>query len=183
MKKTLLVMASGLLLMFATTTQSVAQLKLGVIGGLNFNDLTGSDIESDGMSTGYHFGGFLNIGNKLMIEPQLLYSVKGTESTNGNLNLGYLEIPIWLRYQLEGGLNFNAGAFMAVLLGAKDDGNEADDQFKTSDWGLGVGIGYQLEGGLGFAINFNQGLANYHTPVSKILTFANGEVFQHLMVV
>jgi len=160
MKKTLMVISAGLLLMFATTTQSVAQLKLGVIGGANFNDITGSDIDSEGMGVGYHIGGFLNIGNKLMVEPQVLYSVKGSKVKDGNLNLSYIEIPIWVRYQLEGGLNFNAGPYMAILVGAKDDGDDAKDNYKSSDWGLGFGIGYQLQGGLGFAVNYNQGLAN-----------------------
>src|SRR5688572_4947857 len=151
MKKNLMILAAGLCLMFAASTQSFAQIKLGVIGGANFNNITGDDDEaSEGMSVGYHIGGFVNIGNKLMVEPQLLYIRKGTQLESGNLNLDYLEIPIWVRYQLDGGLNFQAGPFIGILLGAKADGEDAKDGYKSSDWGMGVGIGYQLAGGLGF---------------------------------
>ena len=60
-----MILAAGLCLMFAASTQSIAQIKLGVIGGANFNDITGSDIDSEGMTVGYHIGGFVNIGINL----------------------------------------------------------------------------------------------------------------------
>jgi len=71
---------------------------------------------------------------------------------------------------LDGGLNFNAGPFMAVLLGAKYDGEKVKDNYKTSDWGMGVGIGYQLAGGLGFAFNYNQGLGNIGEDIEDPFT-------------
>src|SRR5688572_26173724 len=152
MKKKLTIIAAGLCLMLGSTTLSIAQLKLGAIGGANFNDISGDDADeaSEGMAVGYHIGGFVNIGNKLMVEPQVLYIRKGTQLESGNLNLDYIEIPIWVRYQLEGGFNFQAGPFIGILLGAKADGEDAKDGYKSSDWGMGVGIGYQLAGGLGF---------------------------------
>ncbi len=155
MKKKFVLIAAGLCLMLGITSNSVAQIKLGAIGGVNFNDLSGDDVDSEDMSIGYHLGGFINIGNTLMIEPQVLYSRKGSD----HLDLDYLEIPIWVRYQFDGGLNFQAGPFMAVLLGDNSSGDEITD-YKSTDWGMGVGLGYQLEGGLGIAVNWNQGLSS-----------------------
>jgi opacity protein-like surface antigen len=40
------------------------------------------------------------------------------------------------------------------------DGEDSKDFYTASDWGLGVGIGYQLGSGLGFAVNYNQGLSS-----------------------
>ena len=160
MKKALIILCGGLCMMLASSTQSAAQIKFGAIGGLNFNDVTGDDFESDGMAIGFHLGGFVNIGNKIMVEPQLLYVRKGSKLEEGNLNLDYIEIPIWVRYQLESGLNFNAGPYFAFLMGAKADGEDAKDSFTGSDVGVGFGIGYQLAGGLGFAANYNLGLTS-----------------------
>lgn len=160
MKQKLTIIGSALCLMFIINTQSMAQMKFGVIGGFNFNDLTGSDVNSDGMSVGYHLGAFVNFGEQLMIEPQLLYSVKGTKGASDNLNLSYVEIPIWIRYQLENGFNINAGPYAGILVGAKVDGNDFKDSYKSTDFGLGFGIGYQMSSGLGFAANYSMGLTS-----------------------
>lgn len=162
MKKQLIILTSGICLMFAlTTNQSYAQIKLGVIGGVNFNNMSG-DKDTDGMLLGYHLGATVNlrITNSLSLEPQILYSTKGANYDKGDIKLDYFEIPVWLRYQLEGGLNFNAGAYAGFLSSAKIGDNTSKNDFTNTDFGLGFGIGYQTAVGLGLALNYNLGISN-----------------------
>jgi hypothetical protein len=162
MKKQLLKIAIGLfLLLMVSNTQSIAQIKIGPVAGLNFNDMTG-DVNSDGMLIGFHIGALLNfgIGNAFMIEPQVLYSTRGAKDTTDNLNLDYIEIPIWLRYQLSGGLNFNAGPYFGFLINAKQADTDVKEFYTSTDVGLGFGLGYQMSGGLGIAANYSQSVTN-----------------------
>ena len=99
-----------------------------------------------------------------------MYSGKGTKldvaDETANLNLNYLEVPIWGRYNLESGLHFDLGPYIAFLMGAKFDGEseigdeKVKDSYTSTDFGVGFGLGYELESGLGFAANYNLGLAN-----------------------
>jgi hypothetical protein len=161
MKKNLLtltlLMAS--LMLFNINTLN-AQTKFGVMGGLTMADLTG-DYNSDGMVIGAHAGAFVNLSitSFLMLEPQLLYTMKGAKFPGDNLKMDWVEIPVWLRYELNSGLNFNVGPYMGILLSAKAE-NDVKDNFKSFDYGLGGGIGYQMSGGLGFHLNYSVGLAN-----------------------
>jgi hypothetical protein len=158
-KKIMLIALCIGIIVSTSITPSKAQVKFGPIAGFNFNDVVGADANSDGMSIRFHLGALVNFGitNSFMIEPQLLYSVKGAKGTSDNLNLSYIEIPIWVRYQMGSGLNFNAGPYVGVLLGAKSGSTDVKDNFKTTDIGLGFGLGYQMDGGLGFAANYSFG--------------------------
>jgi hypothetical protein len=140
--------------------EASAQVKFGPIAGLNLANLSG-DINSDGMLIGAHVGGFANfaVTDFLMVEPQLLFSMKGAKGSGDDLRMNWIEVPIWARYEMDNGLNFNAGPFIGILLSA-DAGGDVKDTFKSTDFGLGAGVGYQMSGGLGFHLNYNFGLAN-----------------------
>jgi hypothetical protein len=106
------------------------------------------------MLLGAHLGGLVNfsLSDNLSVEPQVLYSMKGANVEIENVvsgtetyvyRLSYLEIPIWVRYQLESGLNFQAGPHIGILLGAEFDGEDAKDGMNSFDFGVGGGLGYQ----------------------------------------
>ncbi|HMT28499.1 MAG TPA: outer membrane beta-barrel protein [Bacteroidia bacterium] len=67
---------------------------------------------------------------------------------------------------MESGINFNVGPYAGILTSAKTDDNNLKDNFKSTDFGLGAGIGYQTGGGLGLAVNYCFGLANIGEDVS-----------------
>jgi hypothetical protein len=151
--------------------EASAQVKFGPIAGLNVSDVSG-DVNSDGMLIGAHLGGFVNLGitDFLMIEPQLLFSMKGAKGSGDDLRMNWIEVPIWLRYEMESGLNFNAGPYIGLLLSA-DAGGDVKDGFKSTDFGFGAGLGYQMSGGLGFHLNYNFGLSNIGEDISVTVPF------------
>lgn len=150
--------------MFAASlisTKVDAQIKVGPVAGINFSDATG-DINTDGMLIRFHFGALVNFGisHYFMVEPQVLYSLRGLKGSGSDIKMDYIEIPVWLRYQLSSGLNFNAGPYAGILLSAKVEDTNVKSGFNTFDFGLGGGIGYQTGSGFGFALNYSQGFAN-----------------------
>lgn len=159
--KTILFSTIIVLFLALQPNNTQAQIKVGPIVGLNFSDMTG-DTQSDGMLVGFHLGFLVNLGitDYFMIEPQLLYSTKGAKGKSDDLNLGYVEIPIWLRYQLSNGLNFNAGPYAGILTSAKDGDTKIKDNYNAVDYGLAAGIGYQTHGGIGLNASYFSGLAD-----------------------
>jgi hypothetical protein len=172
MKNAIKIFALTLLVcLMAGTSQLNAQAKFGPIVGLNLADVSG-DVNSDGMIIGAHLGGFVNLGitENFMVEPQLLFSMKGAKGSGDDLRMNWIEVPIWARYELASGLNFSAGPFVGILLSA-DAGQDVKDSFKSTDFGLGFGVGYQMEGGLGFHLNYSAGLANIGEDISVTVPF------------
>jgi opacity protein-like surface antigen len=156
---------------------SFAQLTHGPVGGVNLANVTGDFDEDNTMLVNFHVGWGVNfdVTDAITIQPQLLYSGKGTKVDVGdgfNMNLNYLVIPIWGRYNLESGLHFDFGPYIGFLMGVKVDGESEfenpfngettkyKDSFKSTDFGLGFGLGYELESGLGFAANYSLGLSS-----------------------
>jgi hypothetical protein len=147
-----------------------AQIRFGVIAGANFAN-QGGDAETDGMMIGGHIGPLFNfsLSDNIKVEPQVLFSMQGAKykqdipffgTLEYDLKLNYINVPIWLRYQTEGGFNVQAGPYVGILLSAKSDDEDVKDGFNSLDYGIGGGIGYQMGSGLGFAANYSVGLAN-----------------------
>jgi len=149
-------------MLFSAVNVSQAQVKFGPIVGLNVADVVGDDVNSDGRVIGAHAGVFVNLGitDNFMIEPQVLFSMKGAKLKGDDLKMNWVEFPIWVRYEMESGLNFNAGPFLGLLLSGDVGDFDVKDNYKSIDFGLGAGIGYQMGGGLGFHLNYNAGISN-----------------------
>lgn len=156
-----IVTALSFLLIAGSLQQTTAQIKFGPMAGVNFSDMTG-DTNSDGLLFGFHLGFLVNFGvtDYFMVEPQMLYSTKGASFDKYDLNLSYIEIPIWLRYQLSSGLNFNVGPYAGILVSAKADDDDSKDYYKGLDYGLAAGLGYQFSSGLGLMASYSAGMAD-----------------------
>jgi len=148
---------------------SFAQLRIGPIAGLQMTNLSGDNDSDNAMKLGAHVGGVINLGitDNLSIEPQVLYSMKGTQSDQDSdlkINLNYIDVPIHIKYRLDNGLFFFAGPNIGLLLSAKfDNGEDTEDikdDMKGLDLGINVGAGYEFESGLGLALRYNMGFAN-----------------------
>ena len=149
-----------------------AQMTHGPVAGANIANLSGDDADDTSTLFGFHLGWFVNfdVTDNITVQPQVLYSGKGANieilGEDFPLNLNYIEIPIWGRYNLESGLHFDFGPYIGFLMGAKLDGEseigdtKVKDSYTGTDFGIGIGLGYELESGLGFAANYDMGLSN-----------------------
>ena len=173
MKNTIVKAVMAIAVIAAANTASNAQMTHGPVAGLNLANVGGDDAENNSMRISFHIGygvGF-NLTDNISLNPQLLYSSKGAKYDAGDedapLSLNYIELPIWGRYNLESGLHFDFGPYIGFLMSAKYDGEsefpggeKVKDNYTGTDFGVGFGLGYELESGLGFAANYNLGLSN-----------------------
>lgn len=156
-----LALSACTLMALDTNAQS---MKSGIKGGLNVSNLYVDDVEDEDARFGFHAGIFAQypIGEFFAIQPELLYSNKGSKATydvlgltgDYQLNLNYLDLPVLAVFKLGEAAEIHAGVYLAYLLAAStstegdfgDDYEELDkDHFNSFDFGL-VG---------GFAMNFN----------------------------
>lgn len=151
---------------FAMTTNA-QDVKFGVKGGLNVSTIRINDLDVD-PRLGFHFGGVaeLKLGDRLSLQPEVLYSQFGAENTNEKLKIDYISIPIMAKYFIVDGFSFEAGPQFSFL--ANDElmvsgivGTGAlNPQVESFDLALNLGMGYQFDGGMFFQARYNLGLSN-----------------------
>jgi len=102
---------------FTATASAQSTMKFGAVAGVDFSNLTGSDVSGLSSKTGFAGGLYAGfpMGKSVVIEPELLYVNKGakdnTISPNQTLSINYIEIPVLVRY------NFNPAGGPFLLLG------------------------------------------------------------------
>ncbi|MEC4050171.1 porin family protein [Flavobacterium sp. SUN046] len=152
------------------------EVKFGVKGGLNLMKI--SDEQVKGTSTvGFHLGGLaaIKLSDKFTLQPELLYSTKGTKESYYGIemktNLSYIDLPIMAKYFIVEGLSVEAGPQIGYLVSAKGSSNSEyavfENNFKTIDYGLNLGTGYELKEGLLFQLRYYFGLAD----ISKAIPY------------
>lgn len=142
-------------------------VRFGVKGGLNVSNFTGyqEDVKS---LTGFHIGGFteLKLTKKFAIQPEFLFSTQGTivEGFNGDSNstikLNYLNIPVLAKYYITDAFTVEAGPQIGFLLSAKNQGDDIHDFYKTLDFGLNLGCGYEFTDNISLGVRYTVGLTN-----------------------
>jgi hypothetical protein len=92
----------------------------------------------------------LKFGDKLAIQPELLYSQQGAELDVGNVDLSYVNVPVAIKYYLFKGLNLQAGPQFGFVVddNVKEVNNGNLGEAKTGDVSGLVGLGYDLPFGL-----------------------------------
>ncbi|MFG4004574.1 porin family protein [Flavobacterium aquidurense] len=141
--------------------------RFGVKGGLNISNFTGyqEDVKS---LAGFHIGGFaeIKLAKKFAIQPEFLFSTQGTtiEGYNGdsntNVKVNYLNIPILAKYYITGAFSVEAGPQIGFLLSAKSRGEDINDLFKSTDYGLNLGIGYDFTENFALGLRYTIGLSD-----------------------
>jgi hypothetical protein len=184
MKKIIFSAAALLAMGFAAQSQEV---KYGVKAGLNVADF-GGDAKDTKVKTGFTAGVLaeFKFGN-IAIQPEILYSQQGAKSEiiyyNGDpdssdgiieytAKLGYINVPVALKYYIIEGLSLQAGPQIGFLISAKEKGDatangeslsvevDAKDIYEKIDFSIFGGIGYDLPIGVFFQARYNAGLAN-----------------------
>ena len=162
-----------------SSNDQVLTPKIGVKGGLNLTNLYVDDVEDENMKAGFNLGLFakLPVTNGFSIQPELLYSVKGSKltydlgilgSNEYRFNLNYVEVPLLAVINLSKNFNVHAGGYAAYLAQANikrevDDGpndqiaNLNEDNFNRFDYGLVGGLGVDIDA-ITIGARYNYGL-------------------------
>lgn len=164
------------------------KLRLGLKGSFNLTTLNNIKNSSvDNYSIGFSAGLFakLPLMNRLAIQPELYIVTKGATVSYTNplingaakYNLNYIEVPIFLVYNLTPNFNIHAGPYGGILIGGNVknettthvfdfENNINKDNYNRIDAGLAVGIGMDI-GAIGIGVRYYQGL----TRVGKERTY------------
>ncbi|WP_258104301.1 porin family protein [Marinoscillum sp. MHG1-6] len=169
MKKFLILIS---LLSITLVSYSQAKVELGLKGGLNMAKISSDESAVDlSNKTGYHFGvyGLIKVAS-IGIQPEILYSTKGTEVSVASLSqdfsqeYSYLDIPVMLKLYTIAGLNVQAGPQFGMLLstsGKNPDGTSiSKSDFKDSDVSAAFGLGWDAPFGLNVTARYILGLSD-----------------------
>jgi len=154
---------SVLFVAIATFGFTQAKVEIGLKAGLNLAELSGNDNVAGDNITAFHGGayGLIKI-SKIGIQPEVLFSKRG----NDEVDLGYLDIPVMLKFYVAGGLNLQAGPQFGVLLNAEDsDGADVKGLLKSSDMSAAVGAGVDLPMGLSVTGRYIIGISDVNDSV------------------
>ena len=185
MKITKLLLA-GAMIIAATTTTMAQELNWGIKAGANYSTLT-SDMEPDHIF-GYHAGVLAEVAlsPKFSIQPELLYSLEGAKAeqsyteddfflaTEEKIKLGYINLPIMVKYDVIPGLSLQAGPQLGYLINGKNEyeissnfdelelnesGTEdIKDELKKISLGLNFGLGYDFQNNFFLQARYHLGL-------------------------
>ncbi|MBP4139598.1 porin family protein [Flavobacterium geliluteum] len=163
MKKILL---AAVLLVATSATLQAQFLRIGVKGGVNFANFSGTEIQTDAI-TSYHGGlvAELKILDRFAIQPELLYNTQGAEykSALGDFKneLGYISIPVMAKIYLTDSFSLEAGPQASFLVSEKNDFDVEDSN--TFDFAVNAGLGFKITKSLFVQGRYSIGL----TEVSK----------------
>ncbi len=168
------------------TTNTAQQAKFGLKAGLNISSFTG-DAGGTTSKAGFHAGAFVEIklSEKFALQPELVYSSQGVnvdyEGLDGDMvfELGYLNIPVMAKYYVTPKFNLEAGPQIGFLTSAKGkyQGQTVDikDYFKSMDFGINIGTGYDFTDHVSAGLRYNAGLVNIgETPDDSDEKIGNG---------
>ncbi len=200
MKKSLLA-AAALLATVAVTDSKAQGVRLGVKGGANLSNLSGSFDNKDGYDNkfGFHGGLMLNVGllddGFLSLQPEVLYSQKGysydnsyafgTARNEGDVTYNYIDVPVLLKVKA-GNLFFEGGPQYSYLLKVKDESvrtlggtivnrtptEQNLDNVNRNEFGYVAGLGFQSETGLMLGLRYNGAITDF----AKNKSYRNGEL-------
>jgi opacity protein-like surface antigen len=207
--KKVLILSLALLLGIGAT----AQVKFGVKAGLNLSSLSDvkaevsgisvTALENDGMTVGFHVGGFVNFsfGQFIGLQPELLFSMQGgKQKTNSLIGIGsvdytfdYINVPVLLDIKPFAGFSVLVGPqigfniYKSATFGDKTySGSDFDKEFEDAfgekpfqsfDLAAVIGVQYTFIDHLTVGARYNIGLTdafNMSVSASGITTDATG---------
>lgn len=177
---------------------SQAQVALGIKAGPNFAkiDTKASPGENYKNRAGFHGGAFLLLkAGKIGVQPEVIFSQQGSKvqinSQNFESNFSYVNIPIMLKLYTVAGINIQAGPQFGFVTNAEspieDQLNpgsykleDVKSKAKSSDFTLGLGLGWDLPFGLTIDARYNLGLSKIYdeAPSPQQTDDAKNQVIQ-----
>lgn len=132
---------------FTSSVNAQFSIKPGVRGGLNFTNITNSDLDS---KPDFYVGGLVafKFAERYTLQPELIYSRQGAK----DYDLDFLSLGIINKFKIVNGFHAVAGPTLDFKVGG-----ESDNNLVGFDFGLTGGVGYSLPNGLTFEARFKQG--------------------------
>ena len=173
--------------LFGFVSVKVQDINFGAKAGVNFATITGDDVDSFDSRTAFHVGfvAEIVISDAFSFQPELLYSAQGADWSEdgfeGTTKVDYLNVPLMAKFYVGEGFSLEAGPQVGFLLSAKDveEGEEdfdLKDYIKGIDFGVNLGVGYKMEGGLNFGARYNLGLSDANDTDDDSFTLKNSVI-------
>lgn len=172
-------------LAFILAKSSDAQVQAGLKAGLNLANIYIEGDEDSRARTAFHAGGLLNIAlpNKLFLQPELLYSVKGKRTlatafnNEARLSLNYIAVPLLVGYRYNNNFSVALGPEFGFLtsVNSKFNGinNDVSAFYRKFDVGIELSLAYSFTKALGLDLRYNYGFKNL---INGVFTDAYGNV-------
>lgn len=161
--------------LFAQKSKKDEGITIGLKGGLNVSNFEG-DIKENTFRTSVHVGIFseIMISDKFSLQPELLYSGQGFSGRAipgfSRSKYDYINLPVLAKIYIAEKISIEAGPQIGFLISAKnrttDDNVKIQDQ-KTVDFGLNLGLAYDLKNGMFFQTRYNLGLSNVNSGTNS----------------
>ena len=143
------------------TAQAQGAKQFGILAGVDFATMSGSDLDGADLSsrTGFVGGLYfsLPVAARVAVEPEVLYAMKGTKINDFGvaLNHDYLEIPVLIKYNFnnDGGPYLLAGPAVGFSLSCNEQEIDGSLSVSCSDAGLESNTTFGGVVGLGFQKN------------------------------
>ena len=181
MRKSLFLVVAFFLMLGIAQAQD---FNFGVKGGINVASIGGNSyvgLGGFGSKVAFHLGGVAEvpISEKFSIQPELLYSSQGSKwnynSSDGNLKLDYINLPILGKYHIIKGLSAEAGPVVGYLISTNEEAE--DSRFSKLDVAFAIGASYSLNDHILFGLRYNKGILNINND-SNIDGSNQNNVFQ-----
>lgn len=176
-----------LVIVSLTTLGASSQVNFGLKAGMNISTLRGDGVGKAKSLIGANVGAFVNIPVSTMFsfQPEVLYSMEGAKEDvlNTKIMLNYVNIPLMLKYTDASGFFGELGPQIGFLTSAKSkiNGNTADikDLFKSTNFSLGVGAGFNFTSSVGVGLRYNLGLSNISEDTNDDVKTGNFSIGIH----
>nr|WP_317126901.1 outer membrane beta-barrel protein [Arenibacter aquaticus] len=166
-KKTILFAAVALM---GLTAQAQKGSGFGIKGGLNYGG-TGDYFESTEQAykdpkgnVGYHLGIFGQVGQKVYLRPELIYTKTKSDYENNSLDMSKLDLPVLLGINVIGPLKVFAGPAFQYILDTDYDGITIGDVENDFTVGLNIGAGLSF-GNFGIDLRYERGFSENEVTV------------------
>jgi len=161
-------------------------IQFGLKAGINASNFSG-DLKDNKMRNGLHIG-FVSeiiISDKFSLQPELLYSAQGykdeTPGAFSKQKFDYVNLPVLVKYYVANNISIEAGPQVGYLINAinrNNDGNTTIPEQSKVDFGVDLGLSYELNNGIFFQGRYNLGITNVNASSNaSAFTYANS-VFQ-----
>ena len=137
---------------FFSNVNAQVTIKPGVKGGLNFSNITNSDLDT---KTGFYVGGLVafKFAERYTLQPEVVYSRQGAE----DIELDFISLGIINKFDIVEGFHAVVGPTLDFKVG---DNLTYNDDLIGFDFGLTGGLGYSMPNGLTFEARFKQGFVD-----------------------